>query len=77
MKMPKDFERCTEINILNKTSTPVCSSKFKDFAESIIVYSFYMDFLFLALVWVYILFESVSIKAVTVHNFTQTWEIDP
>lgn len=44
--MPKDFERHYKIIMLNTTSTTVCfPSKIIDLGESIIVDSFYMDFL--------------------------------
>ena len=38
--------------------------------ESVVIYSFYMYFSFLALVRVYIFLESVSVKAVIAHTFS-------
>lgn len=46
------------------TSLVSLPQKIRDFGESIIVYPFYMEFSFLALVRVYLFLESVAVKAV-------------
>ena len=70
----EDFRRCSEFNNSVRSSqendyAPNGPSKMRDFGKSIVIYSFYMDFLFHVLDWVYIFLESVSVKGVIAHIF--------
>lgn len=50
-------------------------SKIRDFGESIIIFPFYIEFSFLALVRVNTFLENVSVKAVIAQIFQQAWAI--
>ena len=70
-KDPRRFPRMFRI-ILKFSTKLLCSIwtfKNQRFGESTVIYFSFSDFSFLALVWVYIFLESVSVKAVMAYIF--------
>ena len=68
---PKFSRKLSSRMCITKTWPP---SKIKDLGESNFIYSFYIDILFVALVWVYTVLESVSIEALNSSHFSTRCE---